>query len=152
MTILMMANNWGLICKKIFCMCLNFCNLFPELYLDFATSYRAKNSLWRCNHNSYAFVQFILVFTISCFTLVLLVKTGLIFIFLKTFSNLDFLHNISNSFSNILPICCLNGSKDPGNIRFNCSEESFAWKRRKIKNKQKNLENFFGFSYVFSCW
>ena len=107
-------------------MCLNFCNLFPELYLDLQLPTEREIVCEDAIHNSYAFVQLILVFTISFFTLVLFVKTGLTLIFLKKISNLDFLHNTSSSFSNILPICCLNGSKDPGNIRFNCSEESFA--------------------------
>ena len=131
-------------------MCLNFCNLFPELYLDLQLPTEREIVCEDAIHNSYAFVQFILVFTISCFTLVLLVKTGLIFIFLKTFSNLDFLHNTSSSFSNILPICCLNGNKDPGKMKFNCSEESSAWKR-KIKNNKKNLEYFLVSHMFFPC-
>ena len=131
-------------------MCLNFCNLFPELYLDLQLPTEREIVCEDAIHNSYAFVQFILVFTINFFTLVLFVKTGLTLIFLKKISNLDFLHNKSSSFSNTLPICCLNGSKDPGKIKFNCSEESSAWKRKNKKQKEKPW-NIFGFSNVFSC-
>jgi len=107
-------------------MCLNFCNLFPELYMDSQLPTERTIVCEDAIHNSYAFVHFNFVFTISFFTLFLFVKTGLTFIFLKIFSNLGFLHKTLNSFSNILSISYLKGNKDPGKMQFNCSEESSA--------------------------
>ena len=75
---------------KIFCMCLNFCNLFPELYMDSQLPTERTIVCEDAIHNSYAFVQLILVFTISFFTLFLFEKTGLTLIFLKKIQTLIF--------------------------------------------------------------
>ena len=107
-------------------MCLNFCNLFPELYMDLQLPTERTIVCEDAIHNSYAFVHFNLVFTINFFTLFLFVKTGLTFIFLKKFSNLGFLHKTLNSFSNKLSISYLNDNKDPGKMKFNRSEISSA--------------------------
>ena len=107
-------------------MCLNFCNLFPELYMDSQLPTERTIVCEDAIHNSYAFVHFNFVFTISFFTLFLFVKTGLTFTFLKNFSNLDFLHKTLNSFSNNLSISYLKDNKDPGKMKFNRSKESSA--------------------------
>ena len=107
-------------------MCLNFCNLFPELYMDSQLPIERATVCEDAIHNSYAFVHINFVFTISFFTLLLFVKTGLTFTFLNFFSNLGFLHKTLNSFSNKLSISYLNDNKDPGKMKFNRSEESSA--------------------------
>ena len=129
-TIVVMANNWGLV-YNFFFVCASFFVTYSLncIYTDSQLPTERTIVCEDAIHNSYAFVQLILVFTISFFTLFLFVKIGLTFIFLKIFSNLDFLHNTLNSFSNTLSIRCLKGNKDPGKMKFNCSEESSAWKR-----------------------
>ena len=77
-------------------------------------------------HNSLAFVHIILVFTINFLTLLLFEENRFDFTFLKKISNLDFLLKTLNSFSNKLSISYLKDNKDPGKMKFNCSEESSA--------------------------
>ena len=107
-------------------MCLNFCNLFPELYMDSQLPTERTIVCEDAIHNSYAFVHFNFVFTINFFSLFLFVKTGLTFTFLKKISNLDFLHKTLNSFSNTLSISYLKDNKDPSKMKFTRSKESSA--------------------------
>ena len=108
------------------CMCLNVCNLFPELYMDPQLPTERAIVYEDAIHNSFAFVYFNFVFTTNFFTLDLFLKTGLIWIFLKIFPNLRFLHKTFNSFSNTFTMSSLKQSKEPGTIRFNRSVESSA--------------------------
>ena len=107
-------------------MCLNFCNLFPELYMDPQLPTERTIVYEDAIHNSCAFVYLNFVFTTNFFTLFLFMKTGLILIFLKKISNLGFLHKTLNSFSNNFPMSSLKHNKDPGTIKFNRSMESSA--------------------------